>query len=314
MPRLLHIGCMGPEVTALQARLNGLPPHMPPFLSTDGIFGAKTDLRVREFQRDNGLVADGYVGPMTWAKLTQLGDGSVKAKHFCDCCAIGPAEAELRTVLAAHLEGELANASALHASSAPGGVANAFGFLPGLPPIPSLPSAPKLTRVTAAQKTVIDASYGSSIDYSTVFLSDKTGANGRAFVLAVPSPLPLVPTIQIVNIGTTFTDHTLVHEFGHVWQSQHHSSSTQYMVNAVASQAAAEVANKLMGVSSFSAYGYIPGKPFKEYAAEQIAQMVANGEAPIVAHVKSIAKGAIDADLKLSVARIEDTAAPGVKH
>jgi hypothetical protein len=40
-----------------------------PLLDVDGIFGAVTETRVKEFQRNNGLWADGVVGPMTYRKL-----------------------------------------------------------------------------------------------------------------------------------------------------------------------------------------------------------------------------------------------------
>lgn len=35
----------------------------------DGVFGPLTLKRVKEFQKDNGLVVDGIVGPKTWSKL-----------------------------------------------------------------------------------------------------------------------------------------------------------------------------------------------------------------------------------------------------
>lgn len=68
-----------------------------------------------------------------------------------------------------------------------------------------------------------------------------------------------------------------------------------------------------MGVDTYSAYAYVPGRPFSEYGAEQLAQQVANEEAPIVAHVKSIARGVVDPDLDMTTPRFENKAAPGVK-
>lgn len=56
----LKLGSRGEEVRALQLKLR---------LYADGIFGKLTDEAVREFQRANGLTADGIVGPQTWAKL-----------------------------------------------------------------------------------------------------------------------------------------------------------------------------------------------------------------------------------------------------
>ena len=38
----------------------------------DGSFGPITEAAVRRFQRDNGLVPDGIVGPDTWARLDKV--------------------------------------------------------------------------------------------------------------------------------------------------------------------------------------------------------------------------------------------------
>lgn len=59
------MGDTGPDVVVLQQELNKEGNN----LATDGIFGQGTDTAVRNFQRANGLVADGIVGPATWDKL-----------------------------------------------------------------------------------------------------------------------------------------------------------------------------------------------------------------------------------------------------
>jgi peptidoglycan hydrolase-like protein with peptidoglycan-binding domain len=54
----------GDLVKVLQAKLQ---------LNPDGIFGAKTEAAVREFQREHNLVPDGIFGPKSWAALDSLG-------------------------------------------------------------------------------------------------------------------------------------------------------------------------------------------------------------------------------------------------
>jgi hypothetical protein len=57
---VLRMGSHGPDVAELQ-RLLGI--------KDDGSFGPKTAAAVMNFQRSNGLDADGICGPLTWGKL-----------------------------------------------------------------------------------------------------------------------------------------------------------------------------------------------------------------------------------------------------
>jgi hypothetical protein len=65
-----------------------------------------------------------------------------------------------------------------------------------------------------------------------------------------------------------------------MWQSQHHAQSGKYIWNSAMSQ-------KKANENGESPYWYVPGDPFGHYAAEQIADMVENGEGYIVDHVRS---------------------------
>ncbi|MFO1303337.1 MAG: peptidoglycan-binding domain-containing protein [Burkholderiales bacterium] len=65
----LSIGAMGSDVTRNQYALNLAGKSRLPQLETDGLFGPKTRARVMEFQRNNGLIADGVIGRLTRTKL-----------------------------------------------------------------------------------------------------------------------------------------------------------------------------------------------------------------------------------------------------
>jgi peptidoglycan hydrolase-like protein with peptidoglycan-binding domain len=60
----LRRGAMGDLVRVVQQRIR--------LADVDGLFGAKTEASVRVFQRENGLVPDGIVGPKTWVALDSV--------------------------------------------------------------------------------------------------------------------------------------------------------------------------------------------------------------------------------------------------
>lgn len=68
----LRWGSIGQDVRNLQAALNLWPGSTRQPLNADGIFGPKTNARVREYQQGNHLVCDGIVGPLTWGALAEL--------------------------------------------------------------------------------------------------------------------------------------------------------------------------------------------------------------------------------------------------
>ena len=62
---ILRRGSTGENVKYLQRLLNQVSFS----LITDGIFGARTEAAVKEFQKSHNLVVDGIVGPKTWSAL-----------------------------------------------------------------------------------------------------------------------------------------------------------------------------------------------------------------------------------------------------
>ncbi|MGN0108060.1 MAG: peptidoglycan-binding protein, partial [Hominilimicola sp.] len=63
---LSKIGSRGQEVTNIQTRLKNWGYYT---WTVDGIYGWRTANAVKEFQRKNGLTADGIAGPATLAKI-----------------------------------------------------------------------------------------------------------------------------------------------------------------------------------------------------------------------------------------------------
>ena len=306
MDRILTIGSTGPDVSQVQGLLNRRPPTLFPPLKTDGVFGPKTAARVKEFQRNNGLKIDGLVGPKT---LGQLRGASVAPRTGLLCDNPDPA----------NLSSGLAIRNSLVSSGGPIGQVRLAAF--------SFPGVPAIRSLTAFQINTAKNTYGGSLDFSRIFITDRKGAGGRPFTIAVTTPV--TGTIQVMNCGTFTPDQdTLIHELAHVWQSQHHSSPTQFITNAVSSQAAAVAANGLevsldRSVAAnadfpvhfpFSAYVFTPGKTFGEYAAEQIANAVEHGDGAIIAHVRSVGVGVVDGAnvTSLATSRIGDRRTPGV--
>jgi len=68
-PRTIDEHCSGwPEVWLLQSLLKCRGYNV----LVDGIWGTSLTDKVKQFQRENGLDADGVVGPMSWAKIMEV--------------------------------------------------------------------------------------------------------------------------------------------------------------------------------------------------------------------------------------------------
>lgn len=71
--RILRRGSKSSAVLFLQKLLLS---YLYPITQLDGIFGAETERAVKAFQTENGLTADGVVGPATWRALFASGGRS----------------------------------------------------------------------------------------------------------------------------------------------------------------------------------------------------------------------------------------------
>lgn len=70
----LRQGDSGAAVTELQQLLNAKGIN----ITVDGVFGDATRVAVVQFQQQNGLVADGIVGPQTWQALRRYGNAPIQ--------------------------------------------------------------------------------------------------------------------------------------------------------------------------------------------------------------------------------------------
>ncbi|UBF25894.1 peptidoglycan-binding protein [Kovacikia minuta CCNUW1] len=68
MPEIKR-GCSGEAVKLLQSALKSTGAFP---MDVDGKFGSLTEMSVRNFQRRQGLVADGIVGACTWRALSRI--------------------------------------------------------------------------------------------------------------------------------------------------------------------------------------------------------------------------------------------------
>jgi len=75
-PFTLRYGFSGDFVKNLQGFINNVTGSS---LKTDGIFGNQTRNQVKEFQKSNGLAADGVVGKDTIAKIKEINDAKTAA-------------------------------------------------------------------------------------------------------------------------------------------------------------------------------------------------------------------------------------------
>ncbi len=321
MPKTLAFGSSGPDVSLLQTKLNLKLPGVLPPLTVDGMFGPKTLQRVKQFQMAKGLVPDGVVGPKTWGAL-EAGSGGlvtpppviVADRGGCNCGQHDPANAGIAQIIRG-LYQQMVNFAASFGIGAMGPTAS--GSSGGDGPIRML---------TEEQRNSLASFFGDSIDYSTVFISNKSGAQNRPFTAAFPDGNQ---TVQIMNCGT-FTPHirTLSHEMMHVWQSQHHADKYAFMRAAVACQAAAAAKSTKEPFSDpdvilhhewpiqypYSAYAYLAGSDLDGYGAEQAANALEHKDATVLATVKGAPRNSISAKntTSLSLTEYGDRRVPGI--
>jgi hypothetical protein len=181
----LSLGSKGIEVLHLQGLLNACPP---PCCSSK-LMEFAASRRVREFQRNSRLVSDGIVGPLTWQKLEQI--PTPPAPGFggptCGTCMAANQSRwppDLLRQLAQQVFSELSVFGA-KGSGAAG-------------PSASLPTT--IRPLTAGEISMLSGTYGTSINWGTVLVSDGLGVDGRPFTVGAGLvSLTQHPAIQVIG-------------------------------------------------------------------------------------------------------------------
>jgi hypothetical protein len=199
-----------------------------------------------------------------------------------------------------------------------------LGLLP--PGLGGIKNPTGLRFLDAKEKALATKVYNRSLDYSRILISDGLGAQRRPFTVATQISTGWYVVMNMGDLrswsGPPLTPSTLIHELAHAWQSQHHTADPQaFMKNSVACQLGAMAKEKVIG-TRVSSYGYVPGKPFGDYAAEQIAQQVqhtftgmGSPTPSIIGVIRSVAPNANSPDNVASLGVMtgwETCSAPGV--
>ena len=301
MPKTLSIGFSGPDVVLLQQKLNAAMPLAKPALNVDGQFGMKTFTRVKQFQTANGLVADGIVGPKTWAALMAASPSVLPPRTGCNCGVSDQSNAGMGEFIK-HMYLQFAQLAASLGFGAFGPTAGTS--IPGI--------GGTISPITAAQIAVVTPVYGSSLDFSTIYTTTLLGAGNRPFTVAAPDPTN-GGFVQVMNLGATPSTPDLIHELMHCWQSQHASNPLAFIAAALGCQATAVARSGLASVLDpavkthtdsagnidypiqypYSAYAYLPGSDLDSYGAEQAANAVEHGDTTVCATVKAAAANTV---------------------
>lgn len=195
-----------------------------------------------------------------------------------------------------------------------------------------------------------------SLDFTKILISDGLGFEERQFTVAVQLASGWYVVMNLGDLASWASPQgrskTLIHELTHAWQSQHHGSEPRrFMLNSVGCQALAladippakaaaaarateialasgvqnpftlaRIGRAAFAAEDVSAYAYIPGKAFTEYAAEQIAQQVEDAyashssTAPVLAVIQSVGANvrSLDNERSLTVVSFHRKSTPRV--